>query len=136
MKNRTAALIFVFAISTPVLARSQDVQLPDYTKWEDISTQAPLSAVLDGESVRLGFETYRTTDNVALRWQIVNVVYNRQDKPWFAVYGIELGEKQQDGTVQVKESRTYLFENRNGKWVEVWRDANEFLRQNYKLEFK
>lgn len=133
--KKITALIFTFVISVPVLAFGQSMQLPDYTKWEEISTMK-LSVVLNGKDVGLGLESYRTTDNIALRHQSVYIIYDEQDLPWLAQYQEDIGEKQQDETENLKESRVYWFENRNGKWVEVWRSIVGFLRQNYKLEIK
>ncbi len=133
--KRVVASIFAFVISVPTLAFSQSVELPDYKKWEEISAMK-LSVEIDGRDVNLGAEFYRTTDDVVLKRQTVSVIYDEQNRPWLAQYYEEFGERMQDGTVSVIESNVSLFENKNGKWVEVWRDANGFLRQNYKLRVK
>ena len=144
VKKTVISLIFAFAVLVPALAFSQTVQLPDYTKWTRPSEVEKWPVVLNGKDTDLAAETWQQTDTIALRRHIIRVVYDEQKNPWLAFYVYEIGQKQGEN-VTTKETHYYLFENIKGKWElvrdfsgsnDVAKDANEFLRQNYKLEFR
>ncbi|OGN00194.1 MAG: hypothetical protein A2817_03525 [Candidatus Yanofskybacteria bacterium RIFCSPHIGHO2_01_FULL_39_8b] len=138
----SAVLFFIL----PFLAYGQissEPVMPDYTKWEKLDSRN-YTAVLNGKDIELLEEFYQITDFVNLKRNSVNLIYNDANNPWLALHIEETGEKQSGGGIATKETHTYIFENKNGKWAFIEdlssmqniSEFNNFLKNKYNLEFK
>lgn len=136
-------LVGIFALIMPVYSYAQPntPTFPDLTGYDKTTSEIPM--VLDGKDVNFQMDQYYYLDLDNLKRHFVSLLNNESGKPWLALYTEEDGERLPDGSVVTKESRLYLFENVNGKWVlvkdfsESQNFSNEFdelLKNKYKLE--
>ncbi len=143
--NSLIAGLLIAVVFLPISVCGQTASDPKWqenTNWEKIGPgTAPF--ILDGEDVELKGEFYRYTDWPNLKRYNLELVYKEDDSPWLAFQTENIGEKQSDDSIIVKETHTYMFENINGKWVFI-RDISKiqpgefsnFMRERYRLEFK
>lgn len=121
---------FLLVVFYPVSCSGRGVKLPEYTKWPSSLTQT-LPFILHGNRVQLKVEIYGHKDDNESSGVVVWCDTNT--KPWLLAYQHKINWS--------PDLESYIFENKNGKWVFV-KDASqmsnneliEFIKDRYNLE--
>jgi hypothetical protein len=134
------ATIFLFA-GIRVFAQQT---LPDYSKWQQDGSGS-FSAVHSGKPINIKAELYSNTDLINLKRYILVLIFNEKHDLWLALLTEEIGERQPDGSINTTESKYYLFEYQNNKWIfrksfqdgpNLDQETADFLKSQYDLVFK